>query len=224
MQWIKRSWTAYPWMFEHNEMMWLSWRHLFRSKTNSLVYFVYECFPRNFDRFKVCYQREESDEDSEGEILLITPRDSQHDESKAIDEIAGVDLHPLEEPDGLFHDRVSNTSKLTLCCCECCHRESCHGFSKIFCNAFPQHITANQFFTPQMFLAYHSEGYRACVEANADGFLKHIVTERRQWETCVWQILAVRRTLHERRFRDRSLVRKYLNVSFKKKFVKRREN
>jgi len=141
-------------------------------------------YPRYY-KFKVRYQREESGEDSEGEILLITPRDSQHDESKAIVEIAGVDLHPLEEPDGLFHDRVSNTSKLTLCCCECCHRESCHGFSKIFCNAFPQHITANQFFTPQMFLAYHSEGYRACVEANADGFLKHIATERRQWETCV---------------------------------------
>ena len=39
------------------------------------------------------------------------------------------------------------------------------------CGAFPQHITANQFFTPRMFRAYHCEGYNACMEANAADFL-----------------------------------------------------
>lgn len=32
-------------------------------------------------------------------------------------------------------------------------------------NEFPQHSTANQFFTPRMFEAYHEEGIRACEDA-----------------------------------------------------------
>ena len=35
----------------------------------------------------------------------------------------------------------------------------------------------NQFFTAQMFEAYHREGYRACVEAEQDGFMEHIVKQ-----------------------------------------------
>ena len=62
--------------------------------------------------------------------------------------------------------------ELTCCCCECCHQKSCYGFSKCLCNAFPQHNTANQFFTPRMFEAYHEEGRRACEEAKAYDFLK----------------------------------------------------
>ena len=52
------------------------------------------------------------------------------------------------------------------CCCECCHCKSC--------NAFPQHSTANQFFTPRMFQAYHEEGSRACEDAKADVFLQTV--------------------------------------------------
>ena len=46
--------------------------------------------------------------------------------------------------------------------------------SNFCCNIFPQHITANQFFTPRMFEAYHREGYRACVEAEQEDFMKSI--------------------------------------------------
>ena len=62
--------------------------------------------------------------------------------------------------------------ELTFCCCECCHQKSCYDFSKCLCNVFPQHSTANQFFTPRMFEAYHEEGRRACEEAKAYDFLK----------------------------------------------------
>ena len=62
--------------------------------------------------------------------------------------------------------------ELTFCCCECCHKKSCHEFSKLLCNAFPQHSTANQFFTPRMFEAYHEEGRRAYDEAEVYDVLK----------------------------------------------------
>ena len=150
-------------------------------KKNSIISYF-------FHRFKVRYERDEFGEGDEGEILLIAPRIPQQGVSDNENETTVVDLHPLNEPDG-FHQGMSlmkdDVSKLTFCCCECCHRKSCRWLSKIFCNAFPQHNTANQFFTPRMFKAYHSEGYRACAEANADEFLKDIVAERRQKETCV---------------------------------------
>ena len=128
-----------------------------------------------FCRFKVRYQRDEFGDDGEGEILLLAPRDPQQGVSDEMDGSVAVDLYPFDEPDGLHHGMVlleDDVSKLTFCCCECCHQKACQRLSNIFCNAFPQHNTANQFFTPRMFSAYHREGYRACVEANADGFLK----------------------------------------------------
>ena len=91
-----------------------------------------------------------------------------------------IDLPLLEKPDELRPGMVrgiEDVKELTLCCCECCHTPSCHRLSKIFCNVFPQHNTANQFFTPRMFSAYHWEGYRACAEAKADGFLTEVCTE-----------------------------------------------
>ena len=51
-------------------------------------------------------------------------------------------------------------------CCECCHIKPCCSYS---CLTFPRHLTANQFYTPSMFTAYHREGYRACMEC--DDFL-----------------------------------------------------
>ena len=98
-------------------------------------------------------------------------------------ETLDVDPYPFDEPDGLHQGMVlkeDDVSKLTLCCCECCHQKACYGLSKMFCNVFPQHNTANQFFTPRMFSAYHREGYRACVEANAGGFLNDVGAKRLQ--------------------------------------------
>ena len=60
---------------------------------------------------------------------------------------------------------------LTFCCCECCHSDKCQALSNYLCGAFPEHITANQFFTPRMFAAYHREGYNACAESEAAEFL-----------------------------------------------------
>ncbi|CAB3997939.1 Hypothetical predicted protein [Paramuricea clavata] len=49
-------------------------------------------------------------------------------------------------------------------CCECCHKNCCDCCGSCF--KFPRHPTANQFYTPRMFTAYHREGYRACMECN----------------------------------------------------------
>ena len=96
-------------------------------------------------RFKVHYNTNE-----DGEIMLLVPREPEDIPSK------------------------EKNKELTFCCCECCHRKSslCAGLSTCLCNAFPQHKTVNQFFTPRMFEAYHEEGRRACEEAKADEFLK----------------------------------------------------
>ncbi|KAL9981884.1 hypothetical protein ACROYT_G010647 [Oculina patagonica] len=130
-------------------------------------------------RFKVRYQSDEFGEEGEGEILLIVPRNPQHGVNDGMDGNRSTNLHPFDAPDGVFftQDEVNN---LTLCCCECCHRQACQGLSKICCNVFPQHSTANQFFTSKMFSAYHCEGYGACVDANAVGFLRNGDKEREQ--------------------------------------------
>ena len=145
-------------------------------ETKPLPCFSYQCCSHcHFNRFKVYYQSDESGDDSEGEILLIIPKRSQPDVSNRVEETADFNLDGFDEPEGMLHVDVS---KLTLCCCECCHRKSYQWLSKILCNVFPQTNTANQFFTPRMFLAYHHEGYQACAEANADDFLRTVITER----------------------------------------------
>ena len=54
--------------------------------------------------------------------------------------------------------------------CECCHSKySIKSCCDERCYTFPRHPTANQFYTPLMFTAYHREGYRACMEC--DDFL-----------------------------------------------------
>ncbi len=63
--------------------------------------------------------------------------------------------------------------RLTFCCCHCCHYYgSSHCISDRLLGRFPHHITANQFFTPDTFSAYHREGYAACVEAGVADFFK----------------------------------------------------
>ena len=66
---------------------------------------------------------------------------------------------------------AKEVARLTFCCCECCHGNACQDFNEGICGAFPQHSTSNQFYTPEMFAAYHREGYRACLEAQAAEFL-----------------------------------------------------
>ena len=68
-------------------------------------------------------------------------------------------------------------SKLTCCRCDCDRRccsclcycfpgDICHRISSFFLRGgFPHHTTGNQFFTPDMFSAYHCEGLAACIEA-----------------------------------------------------------
>lgn len=113
----------------------------------------------------------------EGDILFIAPRHPDKTVQKKGNETWGevlrdidIDLEagrwgPGPELSGEEVDR------LTFCCCEGCHGVKCRGLSEWMCGAFPQHSTANQFFTPAMFTAYHREGYRACMEANATEFL-----------------------------------------------------
>ncbi|KAL9981889.1 hypothetical protein ACROYT_G010652 [Oculina patagonica] len=134
---------------------------------------------QRYYKFKVRYQSDEFGEEGEGEILLIVPRNPQHGVNDGMDGNRSTNLHPFDAPDGVFftQDEVNN---LTLCCCECCYRQACQGLSKICCNVFPQHSTANQFFTSKMFSAYHCEGYGACVDANAVGFLRNGDKEREQ--------------------------------------------
>ena len=145
--------------------------------------------PRSY-RFKVHYY--EKDEEyggdnivGEGKVILIAPRHPDN----------GIPQYPdrvIQEEDwstivgsgewGPGPDlEAAKVDRLTGCCCECCHCDSCCGCSctnkycsylrKCFWGVFPQHKTANQFFTPAMFSAYHREGYRACVEADAANFL-----------------------------------------------------
>ena len=83
-----------------------------------------------------------------------------------------MDLEPRDWGDSpyLTEEEVDN---LTFCCCACCNNKPCmSGLSNLLCDKFPNNSTANQFFTPLMFSAYHREGFRACFEADAAEFLK----------------------------------------------------
>ena len=112
------------------------------------------------NRLKVHYgAKNDSDPECDGEIIILVPRKSEAIQSE----------------------------ELTWCCCECCHSKSClcTCLSTCLCNEFPQHNTANQFFTPRMFEAYHQEGRRACEEAKANEFLKTVCLAndvRDSWE------------------------------------------
>ena len=113
----------------------------------------------------------------EGEILLLSPRHPNkgvktQERVTWKEALRDIDVD-LEAGDWGLGPQVDaeEVNSLTFCCCECCHGNSYQGLSKSLCGKFPLHITANQFFTPRMFSAYHSEGYNACVEAEAAEFL-----------------------------------------------------
>lgn len=135
--------------------------------------------PRSY-RFKVHYYEngtvlEEARKVDEGEILLVSPRhpDKGIKRQECVtwkESLPDVDLEAGEWGLGPQLD-ARGADRLTFCCCERCHGDSLQWLSKMMCGTFPQHTTANQFFTPLMFAAYHSEGYNACVEAEAAEFL-----------------------------------------------------
>ena len=137
-----------------------------------------------FFRFKVHYYKKKSIFEQginagEGEILLLCPRHldrgNKQDQTPvtwkgALHDI-NADLEAGKWGIGPQQD-AEEVDSLTFCCCESCHGlYSLKSVSNAMCGAFPQHITANQFFTPRMFRAYHCEGYNACMEANAADFL-----------------------------------------------------
>lgn len=133
-------------------------------------------------RFKVTYYSLDPDEGvekkaGEGEILLIAPRHptkgvqtKEHVTWKDALHDINVDLEAGRWGTGPELD-AAEVDRLTFCCCECCHSMCCRGASHWCCGTFPGHLSANQFFTPALFSAYHREGYRACVEAEAVEFL-----------------------------------------------------
>jgi len=57
---------------------------------------------------------------------------------------------------------VKGHESLGGCCCRCCHRfPALAGFS----GEFPYHATSYQFFTPELFDAYHSQGAQGVMDA-----------------------------------------------------------
>ena len=141
--------------------------------------------PRSY-RFRVDYYEKENEFDEgrkvgEGEVILIAPRHPDKGIQKAgrvtwKEALRDIDVDLEADLWGPGPDlEAAEVNRLTFCCCECCHDKLFCGISKSLCGVFPQHITANQFFTPAMFSAYHREGYRACEEAEAADFLGAVV-------------------------------------------------
>ena len=124
--------------------------------------------PRSYT-FKVRYY-----DQSDGEIRFVAPRHPSESiplkNQKTGQPTSYLDTEQGESPELKEED----ANKLTFCCCPCCHcySSSCRFISERLLGKFPHHITANQFFTPDTFSAYHREGYAACVEAKVADFLK----------------------------------------------------
>ena len=144
--------------------------------------------PRSY-KFRVHYYDKEDNKTGEGEILFIAPRHPS--ESMPLERVVTEQPKSWEDFDDalgdLQHEKWGRSpeiteheaNRLTGCCCLCCHRNSCQFISNFLQGAFPHHITANQFFTPDMFSVYHREGYAACVEANVAGFI--MKDSRQDW-------------------------------------------
>lgn len=135
--------------------------------------------PRSY-RFKVEYydftDDGEEQQVGEGEVLYILPRHPKQGlsgEQKNWGELADdvkIDIEADLWGTGPEVE-AEEVERLTYCCCECCHCSPLQFLSGSCCGIFPYHSTANQFFTPAMFSAYHREGYRACMEARGVEFL-----------------------------------------------------
>jgi len=140
--------------------------------------------PRHY-RFEVRYYNKNQGGDylevGKGEIMIIAPRHPEYGEKPPPDmettwgqytRDTGEELDSEEWGPGPVL-RAEDVDRLTFCCCECCHSNSnvLRWISNKLCLEFPKTSTANQFFTPSLFTAYHREGYRACVQSCAEEFL-----------------------------------------------------
>lgn len=136
--------------------------------------------PRSY-RFLVHYYEKIGNETSkvgQGEIILLSPRHPddgivQFEDFKwkdFSDDHVTLDLDESDWGPGPYL-KAPEVDRLTGCCCECCHLGLFRWLLKGLTERFPFTPTSNQLYTPAMFSAYHREGYRACVEAEADKFL-----------------------------------------------------
>ena len=117
--------------------------------------------------------------------MMIRPRDPRKGDQSEVKtwEEFGFNLEPNDWGNSPYLTG-EEVDKLTFCCCECCNKKSClSGLSELFCDKFPNTFTANQFFTPLQFSAYHREGYRACIEAEAAEFLMEEQKIQEVWDT-----------------------------------------
>ncbi len=112
----------------------------------------------------------------EGQIILLVPRHPHQCEQyeddltwRGMGDCRSRDIRPNRWGHAplLSADEVN---QLTLACSECCHVSWYQCCSDPICGKFPHHVTANQFFTPAMFSAYHREGYMAAMDASAADF------------------------------------------------------
>ena len=149
---------------------------------DKLVEPLYQKYTRHY-QFKVQYY--EKDEETnlsrkvgEGEVMLLLPRHPsvgtirEEDNSWAEYEAdTGIQMKRRRWGDGpiLVEEEVN---RLTCTCSECCHCNCCQSCSRPICGNFPHHVTANQFFTPAVFSAYHREGFRAAMDASIENFVK----------------------------------------------------
>ena len=147
-----------------------------------LVELRYQKYTRHF-KFRVHYFDKDHDTGisqkvSEGVILFLTPRHPS-------DGIAGeeqTNWAEYEEDTGITLERKrwgngpylseEEVNRLTGACSQCCHCSCCKNCSEPILGQFPNHTTANQFFTCDQFSAYHREGYRSLIEGSLDEFLK----------------------------------------------------
>ena len=138
--------------------------------------------PRSY-RFKVQYYDQAGDFVSDGEIRFVAPRHPSESkplipETKQPKPWKDFDIQLDSDKWGKSPELTDiEADRLTFCCCSRCHCYgrsccSCRCISERLLGKFPHHITANQFFTPDIFSAYHREGYAACVEAGVAEFLK----------------------------------------------------
>eukprot|EP00794_Sanderia_malayensis_P013870 gene13870-15318_t len=136
-----------------------------------------------FYRFRVDYYEKTKSTNyetkwvGEGQIILLVPRhpkDCVHiDEDLAWGKLKGCHLGEMKRDRWGTSPLVTEdeVDQLTVGCCECCHVSCCQSCSDPICGKFPQHVTANQFFTPAMFSAYHREGYMAAFQAAVAEFV-----------------------------------------------------
>ena len=141
-----------------------------------------EKFSRKYE-FRVHYYEKDnhtgvSRKVGEGIILLLAPRHPSEgivgDEMNSWSEYeadTGLKLKAKRWGNGPYLSG-DEANRLTGACSDCCHCSCCKVLSEPLFGRFPQHSTANQFFTQDLFSAYHREGYRSSIEGSLDEFLK----------------------------------------------------